>query len=790
MPTLRDILDTLDRNALIALVDQHRVAVVDRRVRAQLLDALCAAPVAPAELLASWSRDTLKHACRALGLDDGGREKSALVERLLATAPLPVQPSLPHTAPQAVAQTKPDTAATPAAPTETAAPTRFTSFAELSAFIFNVADILRGAYKPHEYGAVMLPMTLLRRFECVVAPHRAAIDAAVKNARGLKGPSLEAAVLDEMASRKLRVVHIGERSFSSVLTGEVCDEMLAYFGEWSANVIKVLANFKFAEQVKRLQEVGKLYGVVSSFAAIDLSPEVVDNHMMGMAFEDLIRRFAETSNFTAGEHYTPRDVIELMVDLLLEADAERLKHGAPSVKLYDPACGTGGMLTVAAEHIRKANPNARPLLYGQEINAESFALCQGDVLLRDQDPENIALGNTLRVDRHADKPFDYLLSNPPFGVDWKDDAKEVLRERKEHGARGRFAAGLPRLSDGSLLFLQHMVSKLRPKEQGGGRIAIVLNGSPLFTGDAGSGESDIRKWLFENDLVEAIVGLPDQLFFNTGIATWVWLVTNRKPEARANQVQIVDATGMGIKMRRSLGNKRNEIPAAQREAIVALYRDFTEGPTVKILPTTAFGYRKITVERPLRLRPVRDADHRARLDAHGAVRALTEKRGLGAEKQREGIAAQTALHEVVEALDDARTFATWMDFEETVAVAFKAKGHKLTGALRWALRDSLGERDSAATPLRDEDGALVPDPELRDNENVPLDETVEDYMAREVLPHVPDAWVDPAKDKIGYEVSITRYFYRYTPPRPPSEIAAEIQTLEREVQALLAEVFA
>lgn len=783
MPTLRDVLDTLDRNALIALVDAHGLPVVDRRVRAQLLDALCAAPVPPADLLATQPRDALKAACRKLNLDDSGREKAPIIARLLGATEPPTQPLLLIAAARPAALASVPAAASPA-------PTRFASFSELSGFIFSVADILRGAYKEHEYGAVMLPMTLLRRFDCVVAPHRAATAAAVKGARGLKGPALEAAVLDELAAQGLRVAHLGERDLAATLTADVFNEVLGYLSEWSGNVRTLLAHFKFAEQVKRLHDAEKLYGVVSRFAAIDLSPEAVDNHTMGMAFEDLIRRFAETSNETAGEHYTPRDVIELMVDLLLEADADRLKRGAPIVKLYDPACGTGGMLTVAAEHIRKANPNARALLYGQEVNAESFALCQGDILLRGQDPENIALGNTLRVDRHANKPFDYLLSNPPFGVDWKDDAKEVLREREENGAHGRFPAGLPQLGDGSLLFLQHMVSKLRPKAEGGGRIAIVLNGSPLFTGNAGSGESDIRKWLLENDLVEAIVGLPDQLFFNTGIATWVWLVTNRKPEARKGRVQLIDATAAGVKMRRSQGNKRNEIPQAQRDEIVARYREFAEGPTVKILPTTAFGYRKITVERPLRLRVARDTEGVQKLREHGALKALTEKRGLSPERQREGALMQFGLVAAIEGLDPERAFATWADFEDAVAAGFRAKGYKLTAALRNALRESLGARDPNAEPLKDDDGALVPDPELRDAEYVPLDESVEDYMAREVLPHVPDAWVDPTKEKIGYEIPFTRYFYRYTPPRPPAEIAAEIQALEREVQALLAEVFA
>lgn len=467
----------------------------------------------------------------------------------------------------------------------------------------------------------------------------------------------------------------------------------SYVHGFSANTRDIFEKYDFEGQVARLDGANLLFQVVQRFAAMDLSPAKVSNADMGLMFEELIRRFAELSNETAGEHYTPREVIRLMVDLLFDADGDALSKPGVVRSVYDPCAGTGGMLSIAEEHLHGMNPGAQLVVFGQELNEESYAICKADMLIRGHDINNIVRENTLSNDGHKGRRFDYMLSNPPYGVEWKKVEKAVGDEHKQRGYEGRFGPGLPRVSDGSLLFLMHLLSKMRPVAEGGSRIAIVLNGSPLFTGGAGSGESNIRKWIIENDWLEAIVALPTDMFYNTGIATYVWLLTNHKAAGRLGKIQLIDGTSFFRKMRKSLGSKRKELGPEDIARIARLYGAFEEGERSKIFDNEDFGYRTITVERPLR-------------DADGKV-----------------------------------------------------------------------ERDKKGQPKADSG--------LRDTENVPLREDVGAYFAREVLPHVPDAWVDFDKTKVGYEIPINRHFYVYKPPRPLDEIEADITGLEGEIAGLL-----
>ncbi|MDP1874822.1 class I SAM-dependent DNA methyltransferase [Phenylobacterium sp.] len=606
----------------------------------------------------------------------------------------------------------------------------------LSAFIWSVADLLRGDYKPADYAKVILPFTVLRRLDCVLAPTKAAVlaELAVRSQAGVNP--------DPFLKRKA-----GQSFFNASpmdlqkLLGDpdnVRANLEAYVQGFSEEVRDIFERFEFAVQIDRLAKSKLLYQVAEKFAAIDLHPDRVTNSQMGSVFEELIRKFAELSNETAGEHFTPRDVIRLMVDLLFVEDDDALTKPGIVRSIYDPTAGTGGMLSVAEEYLTSGGHQAAVRLFGQELNPESYAICKADMLIKGQDVSNIAFGNTLSEDGHVGKTFDYMLANPPFGVEWKKVEKEVRREHDQMGHAGRFGPGLPRVSDGSLLFLMHMLSKMRPHAEGGCRFGIVLNGSPLFTGGAGSGESDIRRHLLENDLVEAIVAMPTDMFFNTGIATYVWIISNRKPDHRRGLVQLIDGSGFGRKMRKTLGSKRKELGEAEIAAITQLFGRceaadvaitfdaagkevdrvaVPEGeaapappvggrvkiaPLSRLLPTTAFGYRTITVERPL-------------LDELG--RPVTFEKG-------------------------------------------KNKGKP------------------------------QPDSALRDTENVPLSEDVQAYFEREVLPHAPDAWIDPAKTKVGFEIPFNRQFYVFEPPRLLEEIDADLKLVTDRIKAMIAELAA
>ncbi|HXO28562.1 MAG TPA: class I SAM-dependent DNA methyltransferase [Thermoanaerobaculia bacterium] len=670
---------------------------------------------------------------------------------------------------------------------------RFKGFSEITSFIWSVADLLRGDYKQADYGKVILPFTVLRRLDCVLANTREAV---WKKAESLKSSGIREP--EEILNRSSKVGFHNVSKFDfGKLKGDpnhLAHNLTAYIRGFSSNARDVIERFKFAEQIAKLDESNLLFKVLSKFAEVDLHPTTVPNHVMGSIFEELIRRFSEQSNETAGEHFTPRDVIRLMVDLLFLEDDDALRKPGIVRTLYDPACGTGGMLSVAEEYLRELNPEADLVVFGQELNDESFAICKSDMLIKGQNPANIVRGNSFSEDGHVGKKFDYMLSNPPFGVEWKKVQKEIEDEHETQGYAGRFGPGLPRINDGSLLFLLHMISKMKPVNpktgEGGSRIAIVFNGSPLFTGDAGSGESEIRRWIIENDWLEAIVAMPDQLFYNTGISTYIWVVTNRKPASREGKVQLINGVEMFLKMRKSLGNKRKELGADHVVTLARLYGDLASGENAKIFDNDDFGFRRITVERPLRLNFQATPERIERLREETAFQNLakSKKKGAAAEREiEEGQEAQESLLVALKSIDTAILWKSRPTFEKAVQGAFRKAGVAVSGPVLKAVLSALSERDETAEIVRDSKGHPEADADLRDNENVPLKEDIHAYFRREVLPHVPDAWVADEKTKIGYEIPFTRHFYRYKPIRPLSQIEAEIRALEVEIQGMLGE---
>ncbi|TAJ83442.1 MAG: SAM-dependent DNA methyltransferase [Gallionellaceae bacterium] len=600
---------------------------------------------------------------------------------------------------------------------------------QLASFIWSICNLLRGPYKRNEYRKVILPLTVLRRFDCLLAPTKQQA-LAVYDKNKTKSETIIGRVVCEATGYPFYNLH--KLDFAKLLDdpNHLAQNLGSYIHAYSSNVRAIMEKFKFEEQIAHMAGKNILYQVIQKFAAIDLSSDHIDNMQMGYVFEELIRIGAEQSNEEAGEHFTPREVIKLMVDLLFnpEQDMRELLKSHVVVKIYDPACGTGGMLSEAEKRIRALNTKAQPHLFGQDLNDEAWAVCRSDMLIKGEEADNIRLGDTFTADAfnrdEEDKKitFDYMLANPPFGVEWKQQQRFIENERDTMGVDGRFEAGLPRINDGALLFLQHMISKMHTQKEGGSRIAIVFNGSPLFTGDAGSGESEIRRWIIENDGLETVIALPDQLFYNTGIGTYIWIVTNRKEARRKGKVQLIDARNFFIKMKKSLGNKRNKIgdrdegEPDQIGEIVRIHGNFQNGETrefgtngekkalivSRIFDNADFGYHKITIERPL------------------------------------------------------------CDEQGNIVIASKGKNK----------------------------GQPEPDAELRDTENVPLKESIEDYFQREVLPHVPDAWIDHSKTKVGYEIPLNRHFYRYEAPRELEVIEGEIKALEEDIMRLLKEVTA
>jgi type I restriction enzyme M protein len=607
---------------------------------------------------------------------------------------------------------------------------QFTSFSEASNFLWSIADLLRGDYKQHDFGKVILPFTVLRRLDCVLADTK---DKVLARHEKLKGGEVKnvAPLLNRVSG--FQFYNIAKLDLPRLLDdpNHIGKNLTAYIKGFSEEVREVfIERFKIQEQVDKLEESNLLYLVTKRFAEVDLHPDAMDNHMMGSVFEDLIRRFAEQANETAGEHFTPREVIKLMVNLLFMEDSKVLRDRGVVRTLYDPACGTGGMLSVAEQHLHDLNPDAHLEVYGQELNDESFGICKADMLIKAENPGNIVRGNSFSQDGHERKTFDYMLSNPPFGVEWKK-VEKAIKDEYEQGFSGRFGAGLPRINDGSFLFLQHMISKMKPPSDGGSRIAIVFNGSPLFTGDAGSGESNIRQWIIENDWLEAIVALPDQLFFNTGISTYIWIVSNRKPRKRKGKVQLINGVDLFQKMRKSLGNKRKELGEEHIRTLVELYGDFAEDERGKIFDNEDFGFRKITVERPLRLNFQASAE---RLERARAEIALSESE-QGKKKGRKGGGSLemelTMIVNAAEALDPSRLYRDREEFVRDLRAACKQVDMSQPGAaaLKWVL-ERLSERDEEAEICRLSNGEPEPDPELRDTESVPLKEDIHVYWVQ------------------------------------------------------------
>ena len=648
------------------------------------------------------------------------------------------------------------------------------SLPNLSAHIWSVADLLRGDYKRSDNGKIILPFTILRRLDCVLSSSKAAVLDEIEKRKDSPIP------LDVLLPRitGYSFYNTSKLDLAKILTdpNQVRQNLIAYINSFSENITDIFEKYEFVKVIDGLAANNLLYFIVKRYVEVDLHPDSVSNADMGLVFEELIRKFAEESNETAGEHFTPREVIRLMVNLLFDPDSDALSKAGTIRSLYDPTAGTGGMLSVAEEHLHSMNPGAKLIVYGQELNGESYAMCKSDMLIKGQDVANIIHGNTLSSDGLQGKTFDYGLANPPFGVEWTKVESEVKGEHEKLGFAGRFGPGLPRKNDGSFLFLLHLISKMSPVKYegteavGGGRIAIVLNGSPLFTGSAGSGESDIRKWVLENDLLEAIIALPNDMFYNTGIATYVWVLSNHKPKERKGKVQLIDGSGFSQKMRKSLGSKRNELGEDDIATITRLYGSFSDSEHSKIFNTRDFGYSTITVERPLRLVFQITKDKIEALSVNKAAMKL--------EYLNDWIAALSAISPDKQ----------WTNREKFLAEIGKALSTKLSASEAKILISVFGSADEAGDICLDKKGNPEPDADLRDTENVPLGENIDSYFDREVKPHAPDAWIDHSKTKVGYEIPFTRHFYKYVPPRSLDTIDAELDAVTKDILALLGSV--
>ena len=672
---------------------------------------------------------------------------------------------------------------------------------QLSNFIWQIADLLRGPYRPPQYERVMLPLTVLRRFDCVLAPTKSKVLAEYDKRKGqLKGDALDSK-LNSVAGERF---HNHSPLDFEKLKGDpdqIDKHLTSYINGFSRNVRDIFDKFEFTSEIEKMREANILYLIVSKFADIDLHPgtdehPLVDNIQMGLLFEDLIRRFNEAANETAGDHFTPREVIRLMVDILFDPDDEILTKGVVR-KLLDPACGTGGMLSEAQNHLREMNTGADLWVFGQDFNPRSYAIAASDLLMKGNENSQIEFGDSFLQDKFDGQRFDYFLSNPPFGVDWKKQQKKIKDEHDKQGFAGRFGAGLPRVNDGSLLFLQHMIDKFEPyqpkQQNSGSRLAIVFNGSPLFTGGAGSGESEIRKWIIENDWLEAIVALPEQMFYNTGIGTYIWIVTNRKDPRRKGKIQLIDARERWQAMRRSLGDKRRFMGEEDIETTVREYGKFVETETSKIFDNADFGYNRVPIERPLRL-----------------VYQMT------VERKSNFLDAYPQLLSDVQAIDQTlgrEPRSDWGEFDELMQTLLRERGSEWKKPQRKLFRDVFTDRDAEAKPVilherqpKHEPNARVwgwfllkelhrevmyeADTKLRDFENVQLKREIENYFREQVEPHVHDAWADRENIRPAYEINFNRHFYKYTPPRPLSEIDDDIKRMEEEILRLLREVTA
>jgi len=803
-PSRKDVLETLTKKSLVVLSRKIGFRGLEVLTKSGLVDKLVRQRSVNFEaILKELSRNDLKTICRKLRLDSGGRSKWLLIDRI-AGQETPQVPPLPSPNPVRVqTRKKPPKPTIPSAPTNTTPKktnrtpkpgATMNNFQDKVGFIWSVADLLRGPYRPNQYKDVMLPMTVLRRLDCVLEPTKEKVLAKFANMKGGKVKNLEP-ILNRTAGQAF---HNTSKFTFEKLKGDpanIAANLIQYIKRFSSRARDIIEHFGFEDHIAKLDTADRLYLVVTKFAEIDLHPDTVPNVEMGYIFEELIRKFNEASNEEAGDHFTPREVIRLMVDLVFAPDDATLTVPGIIRTVFDPAAGTGGMLSVSEDYVRELNPDARLEVFGQDYNPQSYAICGSDMMLKGQSLDNIAFGDSFTNDQFAGDSFDYMLANPPFGVEWKPQKDHIDKEHKQQGFAGRFGAGLPRINDGALLFLLHMISKMKNKKDGGTRLAIVFNGSPLFTGAAESGESNIRRWIVENDWLEGIVALPDQLFYNTGISTYLWIVTNRKESGRRGKVQLVNGTTFFKKMTKSLGNKRNEVCDDQRGDITRLYGDFTEGDFVKIFDNDDFGYHRITVERPLKLNfAVTDE----RLDQVNALKAfqnlaISKKRKNKAVALTEIEAGKALQHEILKALESIKSDEVILNreaFTATLKSTFKTAGAKVPPALFKAIIGALSERDEDADVCADKKGNSQPDPELRDYENIPLKEDIETYFEREVLPHVPDAWIDESKTKVGYEINFTKYFYKYTPLRSLEDIKADILSLEQETDGLLKEILA
>lgn len=713
--------------------------------------------------------------------------------------------------------------------------------------VFEIANKLRGPYRPPQYRKVMLPMTVLRRLDLVLQPTKDAVIAEYERlvAQGLEGPALHS-VLARKASRgrSQPLYNTSHFTFEKLLGDppNIAANLTAFINGFSPDARNIFERFEFEGEIEKLDKTNRLFLIVKEFTdpKIRLHPNDLDNADMGDVFEELIRRFNEQANEEAGDHFTPREVIRLMANLIYTDEEDVWKPGIVRT-IYDPTCGTGGMLSVSEDVIKAQNDKAHLELYGQEYNAESWAICCSDMLIKDEAVDNIVFDDTLTDDGHGDRQFHYMLANPPFGVEWKPQEDYVKKEHDEFGFAGRFGPGLPAIRDGATLFLLHMISKMHaPPEQGGegSKIAIVFNGSPLFNGDPGPSESNIRRWIIENDWLDAIVALPDQLFYNTGILTYIWLVSNRKPAHRKGKVQLVDASRHFVKMTKSKGDKRNRIAgtepgdADQITEIVRLYGDCRDGDTStvlvngeeedrvcsKIFDNADFGYLRVTVERPLRLNFVISATRIERLWSETSfVNIAKSKRKFGSDEYKaevaEGEAKQKNYINILTGAASEQVFKNRDEFIGHLTQVFQGSGEKLPASLRKPILSALSERDQTADVCHDSKGNPEPDSELRDIELVSLpDDTAlplpmdyakdadntqllalvkdhcEAYLETEVKPYVGDAWIDHSKTKVGYEIPINRHFYVYKPPRELEDIERDIETLEKDILAQLKKV--
>ncbi len=664
---------------------------------------------------------------------------------------------------------------------------------QTESLVWSLADLLRGSWKQHEYQDVILPLVLLKRIDTMLEPTRAEVRRKYNQFNGKTdvGPILK-------ATTRLDFYNVSGFDFATLLDqpSHIAKNFQGYINGYSDNIQEIVAKFDFTKQLERLEGGNILYEMIKQLNKVDLSPEAIDNHQMGTIFENLLRRFSEQSNETAGEHYTPRDVVSLLAELIVEPDKQTLKRPHIGIRVYDPAAGTAGILSVVKETIiDKINPKADVYLYGQELNPQTYAIAKADMLIKGENSDNIRGGDkdaskasTLSNDQFYAESFDYIAANPPYGVDWKKD-KSAVEKEAERGYAGRFGAGTPRISDGQLLFLQHMVSKMRPAVDGGSRIGIVLNGSPLFTGGAGSGESEIRRWLLEKDLVETIVALPDQLFYNTGISTYIWVLSNRKPTERKHKVQLIDARQQFTKRRKSLGNKRKDVSEDNAQQILDWYTEFKETKHVKIFDTREFGYRQVTIERPLQLAFQVTPERIELLRQH----KLFE---VGKKKPTYDIYQIDAIFAGLQKLTELPPYTNREDFAEMMKITLADKSAPFDTKLQKILLQTMSEQNDTADVITDSKGNPEPDSSMRETENVPLGESVQTYFEREVAPYVPNAWINTKvtdhKDgeigKIGYEIPFTRYFYKYKPPRDLKEIEADIQQTEQELARLLKEL--